>query len=110
MIESMKRFTDQVAVVTGSGRGIGKAIAIRLASEGARVAVISRTEANSRSVAAELNALRSESAIPYAVDVSNGEAVADLCSRIVKELGKVSVLVNNAGVTRDRLSMRMSEE
>src|SRR5262245_50077872 len=106
----MKRFADQVAVVTGAGRGIGRAVAIRLANEGARIAVISRTETNSQSVAAELNALRPESAIPFSVDVSNGEAVADLCSRIVKELGKVSVLVNNAGVTRDRLSMRMSEE
>src|SRR6516164_5991052 len=106
----MKRFADQVAVVTGAGRGIGRAVAIRLANEGARIAVISRTETNSQSVAAELNALRPETAIPYSVDVSNGEAVADLCSRIVKELGKVSVLVNNAGVTRDRLSMRMSEE
>jgi 3-oxoacyl-[acyl-carrier protein] reductase len=106
----MNRFADQVAVVTGAGRGIGKAIAIRLAKEGARVAVISRTEANSQAAASEINALRSETAIPYAVDVSNGEAVANLCSRIVKEFGKVSVLVNNAGVTRDRLSMRMSEE
>jgi 3-oxoacyl-[acyl-carrier protein] reductase len=105
----MNRFTDQVAVVTGAGRGIGKAVAIRLANEGARVAVISRTEANSQSAALEINALRAGSAMPYVVDVSNGEAVADLCSRIVKELGKVSVLVNNAGVTRDRLSMRMSE-
>jgi 3-oxoacyl-[acyl-carrier protein] reductase len=110
MIESMKRFTDQVAVVTGAGRGIGKAVAIRLANEGAIVAGVSRTEVNSHSVAAELNASRSESAIPYSVDVSNGEAVADLCSRIIKKFGKVSVLVNNAGVTRDRLSMRMSEE
>src|SRR6202047_4637735 len=106
----MNRFADQVAVVTGAGRGIGKAIAIRLAKEGARVAVISRTEANSQAAASEINALRSESAIPYAVDVSDGEAVANLCSRIVKDFGKVSVLVNNAGVTRDRLSMRMSEE
>ncbi|HEV3210304.1 MAG TPA: 3-oxoacyl-[acyl-carrier-protein] reductase [Chthoniobacterales bacterium] len=106
----MNRFTDQVAVVTGAGRGLGRAVALRLANEGARVAVISRTEANSQSAANEINALRAGSAIPYSVDVSNGEAVADLCSRIVKEFGKVSVLVNNAGVTRDRLSMRMSEE
>src|SRR6202022_4430925 len=103
----MNRFADQVAVVTGAGRGIGKAIAIRLAKEGARVAVVSRTEANSQAAAVEINALRSESAIPYAVDVSNREAVANLCSRIVKEFGKVSVLVNNAGGTRGRLGMRM---
>jgi 3-oxoacyl-[acyl-carrier protein] reductase len=106
----MNRFTGQVAVVTGAGRGIGKAVAIRLANEGARVAVISRTEANSHAAASEINALRPQSALPYAVDVSSGEAVQDLCSRIIKEFGKVSVLVNNAGVTRDRLSMRMSEQ
>jgi 3-oxoacyl-[acyl-carrier protein] reductase len=106
----MNRFVDQVAVVTGAGRGIGKAIALRFANEGARVAVVSRTDANSQSTAGEINALRPDSARPYAVDVANHEAVADLCTRIVKDFGKVHVLVNNAGITRDRLSMRMSEE
>lgn len=106
----MNRFVDQVAVVTGAGRGIGKAVALRLASEGARVAVVSRTEANSQSTANEINALKPESARAYAVNVSDYEAVADLCSRIIKDFGKIHVLVNNAGITRDRLSMRMSEE
>jgi 3-oxoacyl-[acyl-carrier protein] reductase len=106
----MNRFVDQVAVVTGAGRGIGKAIALRLAMEGASVAVVSRTDANSQSTAGEINALKSDSARAYAVDVANSEAVADLCSKIVKDFGKVHVLVNNAGITRDRLSMRMSEE
>jgi len=106
----MNRFADQVAVVTGAGRGIGKAVAMRLAAEGARIAVISRTDTNSRSTAQEINALQSDRATPYSVDVADREAVAGLCSRIVKEFGKISVLVNNAGVTRDRLSMRMSEE
>jgi 3-oxoacyl-[acyl-carrier protein] reductase len=106
----MNRFVDQVAVVTGAGRGIGKAIALRLAMEGASVAVVSRTDANSQSTASEINALKSDSARAYAVDVANSEAVADLCSKIVKDFGKVHVLVNNAGITRDRLSMRMSEE
>jgi 3-oxoacyl-[acyl-carrier protein] reductase len=87
----MNRFVDQVAVITGAGRGIGKAIALRFASEGARVAVVSRTEANSKSTASEINALRPD-------------------STIVKDFGKVHVLVNNAGITRDRLSMRMSEQ
>jgi 3-oxoacyl-[acyl-carrier protein] reductase len=106
----MNRFAEQVAVITGAGRGIGKAIALRLASECARIAVVSRTEANSQSAASDLNALRPEAARAYAVDVADGNAVADLCSRIVKDFGKIQVLVNNAGITRDRLSMRMSEE
>src|ERR1700737_1522658 len=106
----MNRFLDQVAVITGAGRGIGKAIALRLASEGASVAVVSRTEVNSQSTASEINGLRPESARAYAVDVADSEAVADLCSNIVKDFGKIHVLVNNAGITRDRLSMRMSEE
>jgi 3-oxoacyl-[acyl-carrier protein] reductase len=106
----MNRFVDQVTVVTGAGRGIGKAIALRLANEGARVAVVSRTEANSQSTANEINAFRPESARPYAVDVANTDATASLCAQIVKDFGKVHVLVNNAGITRDRLSMRMSEE
>ena len=106
----MNRFVDQVAVVTGAGRGIGKVIALRLAMEGASVAVVSRTDANSQSTASEINALKSDSARAYAVDVAKSEAVADLCSKIVKDFGKVHVLVNNAGITRDRLSMRMSEE
>jgi 3-oxoacyl-[acyl-carrier protein] reductase len=110
MSKSMNRYVDQVAVVTGAGRGIGKAIALRLAREGARVAVVSRTEANSQKTADEINAEHPETAIPYAVDVANGESVAVLCSAIVKTFGYVSVLVNNAGVTRDRLSMRMSED
>src|SRR6201996_5340290 len=106
----MNRFVDQVAVITGAGRGIGKAIALRLASEGATVAVVSRTEANSQSTASEINASRPDSARAYAVDVADSDAVADLCSTMVKQFGKIDVLVNNAGITRDRLSMRMSEE
>jgi 3-oxoacyl-[acyl-carrier protein] reductase len=106
----MDRFTEQVAVITGAGRGIGKAIALRLASEGATVAVVSRTEANSQSTAKEINAARADSAHAYAVDVADRDAVADLCSTMVKQFGKIHVLVNNAGITRDRLSMRMSEE
>ena len=106
----MNRFAEQVAVITGAGRGIGKAIALRLASEGATVAVVSRTDANSQSTAGEINALRPDRARAYAVDVADNDAVADLCSKLVKEFGKIHVLVNNAGITRDRLSMRMSEE
>ncbi|MBV9391914.1 MAG: 3-oxoacyl-[acyl-carrier-protein] reductase [Verrucomicrobia bacterium] len=106
----MNRYADQVAVITGAGRGIGRAIALRLAAEGARVAVISRTAVNAQIVAEELTKQYSQQALPYSVDVADGDAVANLCSKIVKDFGTISVLVNNAGITRDRLSMRMSGE
>src|SRR6267378_4275958 len=81
------RFEGQVAVVTGAWRGIGRAIALRFASEGARVVCVSRTEENAKKIADEINALRTESAKAYAVDVGD-----------------------HAAVTRDALAMRMSLE
>ncbi len=109
VLKLMNRFLDQVAVVTGAGRGIGQAIALRLAQEGARIAVVSRSEANARQTVEQINLARSESARPYAVDVSDGDAVSAICSTIIKDFGGVTVLVNNAGITRDRISLRMSE-
>src|SRR5436309_1523519 len=104
------RFENQVAVVTGAGRGIGHAIAIRLAKEGARVASVSRTEANAQKTADEINAARSDAANAYAVDVADQSAVQKVAARIFEDFGRVDILVNNAGVTRDGLSMRMSIE
>lgn len=104
------RFENTVAVVTGAGRGIGAAIAHRLASEGARVAVVSRTEANSQRVADAINTLRPDSARAYAVDVADHAASAIVASQIAKDFGSVDILVNNAGVTRDRLALRLSEQ
>jgi len=101
------RFENQVAVVTGSGRGIGHAIAVRLAKEGARVASVSRTEANAQKTADEINTARADSAKAYAVDVADQAAVQKAAAQIFEDFGRVDILVNNAGVTRDGLSMRM---
>jgi len=106
----MGRLTDQVAVVTGGGRGIGRAIARRLAAEGAQVAVVSRTESSCNSAADEINREWPGRARAYAVDVADGEAMREVGKSIVEEFGKVNILVNNAGVTRDGLALRMSEE
>jgi 3-oxoacyl-[acyl-carrier protein] reductase len=101
----MQRLLEgKVAVVTGAGRGIGKAIALRLASEGARVACCGRTLANIEETAAAI------AGKAYAVDVAQSAQVGEACERILKDFGRVDVLVNNAGVTRDQLLMRMSEE
>ena len=102
------RFENQVAVVTGAGRGIGHAIAVRFAKEGARVASVSRTEANAQKTADEINATRADAAKAYAVDVADQAAVQKAASKIFEDFGRVDILVNNAGVTRDGLSMRMS--
>jgi 3-oxoacyl-[acyl-carrier protein] reductase len=104
------RFENQVAVVTGSGRGIGHAIAVRLAKEGARVASVSRTEANAQKTADEINTARADAAKAYAVDVADQAAVQKAATQIFADFGRVDILVNNAGVTRDGLSMRMSME
>jgi len=105
-----KPFEGQTAIVTGAGRGIGEAIAKRLAGGGAKVAVVSRTEANAAKTAEAINAAHPGAAKAYAVDVADFAAVQELGDAIVGEFGKVDILVNNAGVTRDGLSMRMSSE
>ncbi len=104
----MSQLANQIAVVTGAGRGIGRAIALKFANEGADVVVVSRTQENSEKVAAEIRAL-GRKAWAFAVDVADAAAVNTAAEKILAEAGKVDILVNNAGVTRDGLLMRMSD-
>ena len=106
----MKPFENQVAIVTGAGRGIGEAIAKRFAEQGAKLAVVSRTELNSQKTADAINALSPDAAKPYSVDVADYDAVQKIGEKILADFGRCDVLVNNAGVTRDTLIMRMGSE
>ena len=105
----MSLLANKVAVVTGAGRGIGRAVALAYARMGADVACVSRTEENSAKAAAEVEAL-GRRAWAVAVDVSDTAAVNAAAGKILDDAGRVDILVNNAGVTRDNLLMRMSEE
>jgi 3-oxoacyl-[acyl-carrier protein] reductase len=105
----MNSLANQVAVVTGAGRGIGRGIALKFAAAGADVVCVSRTAENSDKVAAEVRAL-GRKAWALAVDVADAKAVAAAGEKILAEAGRVDILVNNAGITRDGLIMRMSEE
>lgn len=104
----MSQLANQIAVVTGAGRGIGRAIALKFAGAGADVVCLSRTQENSDKVAAEIRAT-GRKAWPFAVDVSDSAAVNAAAEKILAECGKLDILVNNAGVTRDGLLMRMSD-
>ena len=106
----MSKFSDKVAVVTGAGRGIGNAIAKKLASEGAKIAAISRSVESSQSCAEEINSEFTDVARSYSVDVSNHDDMMDVGKKILNDFGKVDILVNNAGVTRDNLMLRMNED
>jgi 3-oxoacyl-[acyl-carrier protein] reductase len=104
----MGQLDNQIAVVTGAGRGIGRAIALQFAAEGADVVCVSRTQENSDKVAAEVKAL-GRRAWALAVDVSDSAAIGRAAEKILADCGRVDILVNNAGVTRDGLLMRMSD-
>ncbi|MBT2323216.1 3-oxoacyl-ACP reductase FabG [Variovorax paradoxus] len=104
---STPKFEGQVALVTGASRGIGAAIALELAQRGLTVIGTGTTEAGADKITA---ALGSHGGRGCALDVNDGPAVEALIDEIVKAYGSLQVLVNNAGITRDMLAMRLKDE
>ncbi len=100
----------RVALVTGGGRGIGRAVALRLANEGANVAISYRSnDASAEEAAEEVRAAGAECEV-FKGDVASPEDVKALFERVGDAFGRIDILVNNAGLTRDNLMMRMKEE
>lgn len=110
MADPHRRFDDKVVLVTGGSRGIGRAIALRLATEGASVVVNYHSNADAADEVA--GAIRSSGAEAEVVqaDVASTSEVTRLVQAALEKFGRIDVLVNNAGITRDMLIMRMSED
>ena len=99
-------FSGRVAFVTGASQGIGRTCALRLAKEGATVAVVARNHEKLNELVAEITTAGGQAAA-FALDVGDEEQVKATVKTIIAQLGKIDILVNNAGITRDQLVMRM---
>jgi len=105
-----KAFSGRVAIVTGATRGIGRAIALELGKRGADVAFnYARSAESAETLKAELESLGVR-ALSFQCDVANTDAAADMVKQVKDAFGRIDYLVNNAGITRDTLILRMKEE
>ena len=102
----MKRLENRVALVTGASQGIGRAVALRLAEEGAEIALAARSVEKLEAVAAEITAAGSK-AQAFALDIASEDSVKACAKAVLARFGRIDILVNNAGITRDILALRM---
>jgi len=100
--------TNRTALITGASRGIGRACALALAESGARVAVAARNIEQLESLAGEIRA-QSREAFVASMDLSDAESIKEAIAKIGKDFGPIAILVNNAGITKDGLAMRMKK-
>ena len=106
----MGALDNTVALVTGGGRGIGKAVVIALADAGAKVAFTYKSSAAAAEELVKELATKGQTAMAFQSDAVSTAGAADVVNAVVKEFGRLDVLVNNAGITKDGLLMRMSED
>ena len=104
-----KLLCDQVAIVTGGNAGIGRSIALKFAQNGARVIIFDLNEVGSEETLAELSSYTSGARF-YQVNVANKASVEENVKQVLADFGQVDIVVNNAGITRDGLLMKMEED
>jgi 3-oxoacyl-[acyl-carrier protein] reductase len=105
-----QNLVNQVALVTGASRGIGRAIAQELAKQGAKVIGTATTESGAAAISEYLASINPECGKGVVLNVDDAQRCTELIDEIQKQFGGVSILVNNAGITQDQLAMRMKDE
>jgi len=100
---------NRIALITGASRGIGRACALALSEAGSRVALAARNQEQLESLAGEIRAAGRE-AFPIAMDLTSSDSIKDAIGRVAKEFGPIHILVNNGGITKDNLALRMKKE
>jgi len=103
------RVKDRVAIVTGGAQGLGEGISLRLAQDGAKVAVVDVNQEGANKTVARIQEMGSEAAA-FNTNVADKAQVQALCEAVVAKWGRIDILVNNAGLTRDGLAVRMKDE
>lgn len=103
------KLKDKVAIITGAGSGIGEATALEFVKEGAKVAICDINEEGAKSVADKCKATGGE-AEAYKLDVSNKGMIDEVFQKVKERFGRLDILINNAGITKDALSLKMTEE
>lgn len=104
------KLKDKVAIITGGAQGIGKAIALTFASEGAKVVVCDIDETLAKETASTVTSTTNSETLSFKSDVRNLEEIEKIVLKTVEKFGKIDILVNNAGITKDNLIIRMTEE
>jgi 3-oxoacyl-[acyl-carrier protein] reductase len=106
MLAAMPNISNRIALVTGASQGIGRACAVELAKAGAHVALAARNAAKLDEVAAEITAAGGTAAV-FELDISKEDSIKAAAKAVIERLGKIEILVNNAGITKDTLMLRM---
>jgi len=104
------RLQERVALITGAAQGIGRACAVRLAQEGCRIAIADVDEAASVKTAEEIEQKYSVETLAMLLDVTRGDQAAAAIKKMLDKWGRIDILINNAGITKDDLMLRMKEE